>query len=237
MKILISLLVALGFSLNAYCQDLSDSLQALYPPIPEYDNLCSIMGGDSVRLSRGQKVTGFFKDTYPSGKIKHKGYYENGMISTIFSNFYENGQMERCFKAKTDRKGTLEVYYFDGMLLSRVEWINGESRKWEDFYYSGQKEFEEEFDNSMDYYLYMRFYYEDGKPQVLFELLDEKERTYTYKEFYPNGQVKESGMKVQNASINDYQMDGTWKYYDENGKLTLEEEYTKGILINDKKYE
>lgn len=227
----------MSISAVALAQTENDSVPEPDLSIPEYDNLCAIMGGDSVRLNRGMKVTGFIKDLYPSGKIRHKGYYENGQISTIFSNFYENGQMERCFKTKTDRKGTLEVYYPDGMLLSRVEWINGESRKWEDFYHSGQVEFEEEFNNGLDYYLYMRFFYEDGKPQVLFELLDEKTRTYSYKEFFPNGQVKESGIKVHNESINDYQMEGTWQFFNESGKLILEEEYTRGLLINDKRYE
>lgn len=205
--------------------------------IPEYDKLCSIMGGDSIRLApNGQKATGFFKDTYPDGKIRHKGYYDQGKIVTVFTNYYENGQVERTFKAKTDKKGTLDVYYPSGAPLSHVEWIDGESLLWEDYYPHGQIEFAEEYNKNLEYYLYMRFYYEDGKPQILFELTDEKQRLYSYKEFYPNGQVKEMGNKMYNEALNDYPMEGKWFYYEENGKLTLEEEYTRGQLINDVKY-
>jgi len=204
--------------------------------ISEYDQYCPIMGGDSVRMENNQKATGYFKDFYPGGAIKHKGYYENGKIITVFKNYYENGQEERSFKARSYVRGILEVYYPNGYLLSRVEWVDGESQKWEDFYADGQLEFAEEYDKRLEYHIYMRFYYEDGTPKVLFELADEKERTYSYKEYYPQWKVKESGMKVQNANLGDYQMDGKWEYFDESGKLILEEEYHKGLLINDKEY-
>jgi len=205
--------------------------------IPDYDNLCTIMGGDSVRMSNTQKATGYFKDNYPDGNIRHKGYYDQGKIVTVFTNYYENGQIERTFRAKTDKKGTLEVFYPTGAMLSHVEWVDGESLLWEDYYPQGQVEFSEEYNKGLEYYLYMRFYYEDGRPQILFELTDEKTRAYTYKEFYPNGQLKESGSKMYNEALNDYPMEGKWLYYDESGKLTLEEEYTHGQLINDKSYE
>jgi antitoxin component YwqK of YwqJK toxin-antitoxin module len=232
LSVLLVFCVAVGYSQEVETED-TDTIDL---SIPQYDKLCSIMGGDSVRLNNGQKATGFFKDTYPSGRLKHKGYYDQGKIITVFTNYYENGQIERTFKAKTDRRGTLEVYYPTGGLLSRVEWIDGESLMWEDYYPKGQLEFSEEYNKGLDYYLYMRFYYEDGRPQILFELVDEKERIYSYNEYYPNGQVKESGSKMYNANLNDYPMEGKWVYYDENGKLTLEEEYTHGQLINDKRY-
>lgn len=230
--ILLVLFCAVGYSQESE-QAETDTVDL---SIPQYDKLCGIMGGDSIRLNNGQKATGFFKDNYPSGRLKHKGYYDQGKIITVFTNYYENGQIERTFKAKTDRRGTLEVFYPTGALLSRVEWINGESLMWEDYYPQGQIEFSEEYNKGLDYYLYMRFYFEDGKPQILFELVDEKERIYSYKEYYPNGQIKESGNKMYNENLNDYPMEGKWVYYDENGKLTVEEEYTRGQLINDKRY-
>jgi antitoxin component YwqK of YwqJK toxin-antitoxin module len=234
MKPLLTLFLFLFYCSLTFAQTEEDTVDY---SVPQYDKLCTIMGGDSIRYQNGQKATGFFKDFYPSGRLKHKGYYDQGQIITVFTNYYENGQVERDFKSKTERRGTLEVFYKSGALLSRVEWIGGESLKWEDYYPYGQLEFAEEFNKGLDYYLYMRFYFETGKPQILFELTDEKARTYSYKEYYPNGQIKECGNKVQNEALNDYQLDGKWSYYDENGKLTLEEEYTHGQLINDKSYE
>lgn len=232
MKVFLSILAFLVCSFAGFGQTDSTEVDL---GIPDYDNFCVIMGGDSVRLQNGRPITGFIKDTYPSGKLKHKGYYENGKITT-FTNYYENGNIERNFRLKTDRKGVLEVFYPHGEPLSIVEWNNGESSKWVDYYESGQIEFTEELNKNMEYYLYMRFYFEDGKPQILFELTDEKSRTYTYTEFYPDGKVKESGKKVHNANMGDYQMEGTWQYYDETGKLVLEEDYLKGQLTDDRTY-
>jgi antitoxin component YwqK of YwqJK toxin-antitoxin module len=155
---------------------------------------------------------------------------------TVFTNYYENGQVERNFKTKSETRGLLEVFYPSGVVKSRVDWIKGQSQKWEDFYESGKLEFTEEFTRNLDHYLYMRFYYENGNPQTLFELINEKTRTYSYTEFYENGKIQGKGTKVHNKNIDDYQMDGLWQYFDENGKLTLEEEYVRGQLINDKKY-
>ncbi|MEI6764049.1 MAG: hypothetical protein WCM76_00325 [Bacteroidota bacterium] len=204
--------------------------------IYNYDKYCAIMGGDSTLISRGMKYTGLYKDYYPDGKIKHKGYYDLGKVTTVFTNYYENGQIERVFKAKGMNSGLLLCYYQDGALKSRVAYTAGESTKWEDFYRNGKTEFCEEFSGNMEYYLYMRFYYPDGKPQILFELTDKKTRTYSHKEFWPSGKVKEEGIKVQNRSMNDYMQEGTWYYYSEDGKLILEEEYSKGKLISDKSY-
>jgi antitoxin component YwqK of YwqJK toxin-antitoxin module len=237
MKILFGLFFIIVNSANIFAQDTIKKAQDTAAlSIPQYDKLCTIMGGDSVRYSNGNKAVGLLKDLYPGGKLKHKGYYDNGQIVTLFTNYYENGQIEREFKAKSDVKGTLLVYYPDGVLMSRVEWIKGQSLKWEDFYPSGKLQFIEEFTRNFDHYLYMRFYFESGKPNILFELTDEKSKTYSYKEYYEDGQVSESGTKIMNQSLGDYQMDGKWYYYSEDGKLTLEEEYVHGQLINDKKY-
>lgn len=204
--------------------------------IYKYDKYCSIMGGDSVLVMRGMKFTGLYKDYYPDGKIKHKGYYDQGKITTIFTNYFENGRIERVFKAKGMNGGLLLTYYQDGALRSRVDYRDGESTKWEDFYPDGKTEFCEEFSGNMEYYLYMRFYYPDGKPQILFELIDKKTRTYSHKEFWPNGRVKEEGKKEQNRSLNDYMQEGIWYYYNEDGSLILEEEYSRGKLISDRKH-
>jgi antitoxin component YwqK of YwqJK toxin-antitoxin module len=82
----------------------------------------------------------------------------------------------------------------------------------------------------------MRSFYENGKPRTVFELDDAKNRIYQCREYYPNGQLRESGVKVRNLVANDYQMNGIWLYYDENGKLIMEEEYVYGQLIRDKQF-
>lgn len=204
--------------------------------IREYDVYCKALGGDSVRICNGLPCSGLIKDFYPNGNLKHKGYYDYGKIATIFSNYYENGKIERNFKSKSDVRGNIEIFYPSGILKSKGEYIKGDALKWEDYYENGQIEFSEEFNKGMDYHLYTRFFYEDGKPQILFELIDEKNRIYSYKEFYEGGQMKEEGKKIQNKSNGDYPQDGVWRFYNAEGKLILEEEYIKGMLNSEKKF-
>ncbi|HNW70610.1 MAG TPA: hypothetical protein PKI01_09425 [Bacteroidales bacterium] len=201
-----------------------------------YNKLCPILGGDSVRFCNGIKCVGQVKDFYPDGKLKHKGYYDGGQLISMFDNYFENGNVERHFQAKSDTRGVIEEYYPNGKIKSKGEYINGEMLKWEDYYEDGHYEFAEEYDKGIEYHLYTRIYYEDGSPKILFELIDKKQRIYTYKEYYSNGNIKEDGTKIQNITNGDYKQDGIWKYYDESGKLILEEEYIRGMLNSEKKY-
>jgi antitoxin component YwqK of YwqJK toxin-antitoxin module len=204
--------------------------------ISKYDRYCPIMGGDTLRVIRGIRLTGFFKDAYPSGRVIHKGYYDDGKLVTMFTNYYESGQIERVFKAKSETRGTIEIYFPSGQLKSKGEFIKGEPVKWEDYYPDGKMEFSEEFSRNLEYHLYSKMFYESGKPQIIFEIFDEKNRKYNYSEYYETGQIKQKGQKIQNKSTGDYKEDGKWSYFDEGGKLTLEEEYEKGFLLSDKKY-
>lgn len=205
--------------------------------ITEYDNYCPTMGGDSIKIINGMPAQGFVKEMYDSINIKHKGYYQDGKIFTGYTNYYPNGQVERVFKPKSEVSGVLEVYYPDGTLLSRVEWVHGTSRKWQDYHPDGTLEFEEEFNKKLEYYEYMHFYFPGGKPFVKLDLIDKKSRTYSYTEYWENGNIKETGSKIHNRNSDDYPQDGKWLIYDENGKLILEETYVRGQLVEDKSYQ
>ena len=231
LPVLLHLLFQLGLSVSSLAQN--DSIDE---SIAVYDKLCPVLGGDSVRLCNGVKCVGLVKDYYPDGQMKHKGYYDQGKIVSVFTNYYDNGQIERDFKIKSDIRGSIILYYRNGSVKSKGEYLKGEVLKWEDYYENGQVEYAEEFDKGMEYQLYSRFYYENGKPQIIFELTDDKSRIYEYTEYYENGQVKESGRKIQNKSTGDYQQDGIWKYYNQEGKLILEEEYIKGMLNSETKH-
>lgn len=235
MKFLIAFLIFLC-SLTSYSQN-SLTNDNINENLELYNKLCPILGGDSVRYCNGLKCTGPVKDYYPDGKLKHKGYYDQGKIVSVFTNYYHDGNIERSFVAKSEIRGIIQIFYPDSILKSKGEYFKGEVLKWEDFYENGKTEFLEEYDKSIDYHLYTRFYYEDGSPQILFELIDKKNRSYTYKEFFSNGQIEEQGNKIQNKSTKDYLQDGIWKYYNESGKLLLEEEYIKGMLNNEVKFQ
>jgi len=242
MKTILTVIFLFSLTFISYSQNTDNKVaktedsDSLDESIKMYDRYCPILGGDTVRIYRGIRCTGMIKDVYPNGNAKHKGFYDDGKIVSMFTNYFENGQVERIFKAKSETRGTIDIYYKSGMIKAKGEYIKGEPLKWEDYYPDGKVEFSEEYNRGMDYHLFTKMYFENGNPQMIFELTDEKTRKYKYEEYYENGQIKLKGTKVQNKSTGDYREDGKWLYYDESGKVTMEETYERGFLMNDKKY-
>jgi antitoxin component YwqK of YwqJK toxin-antitoxin module len=60
------------------------------------------------------------------------------------------------------------------------------------------------------------------------ELSNPKKKIYIVKEYYENGNVKEEGEMIYNISLGDYQKNGKWKFYDEQGNLKEEKIFSKG---------
>lgn len=190
--------------------------------ITMYEKLNFAIGGDSVRNDKkGYACQGWVEDFYNSGPMIHKGYYEDGHLK-IYKNFYENGNVERVFKVVGLKSSNMQLFYADGKMKSDVTYYKGDPQVWKDFYPSGQIEYEEENTKSMEYLIYRRSYAEDGKPQEIFELVDPKKKRYSKKEYHENGKIKAEGELKFNPSVIDYQKDGTWKVYDENGNVTTE---------------
>jgi antitoxin component YwqK of YwqJK toxin-antitoxin module len=195
--------------------------------IKMYEKLNFSTGGDSVRNDKkGYACQGWIQDTYISGAIIHKGFYEDGHLTT-YKNFYENGTVERSFKSLDYKRGNLQAFYPDGKLKSNVIYYEGAPQLWQDYYPKGQIEYEEESSKKMEYLIMRRSYAEDGKPQEIFELVDPKKLIYSKKEYYENGNIKAEGAMRFNPAAMDYQKIGTWKEYDESGKVR-EENWVNG---------
>lgn len=238
---LLFLLFLFSFTCRAqyyeYDENTKDSMNTDVEGIDIYEKFNSLLGGDSIRYKEsGIKYTGWYEDFYKSGKLKHKGYYNNGSLTTVYKNYYENGQLERSFKFKDVRTYEMELYYINGVLKSKVEYFKGQALVWTDFYANGNMEYYEENDKSFEFYISMNFYFDNGKPQNTLELIDKKNRIYSGKEYFETGQVKEEGKLMFNQAISDYQKFGTWIIYDISGKKIAEEDYEKGTLNDERKY-
>lgn len=212
-----------------------DSVDYQKVSITYYDSYNPILGGDSVLFRNRIPFTGQFKESYPNGKLKHKGFYDKGRL-IYYSNYYENGQLERNFRAKGNLKHQLEIFYENGTLMSHIIYFKGEVLKWEDFYSNGKMEFIEEFSKKLDHILLQMSFYSTGNPQTELILIDKKRLYYTSKEFFSTGIINEEGFIIKNRFVNEYQKDGKWLIFDETGKLTCEENYVKGQLISEMNY-
>lgn len=201
-----------------------------------YDCFNPHMGGDSIRYKdAGIKYTGWYEENYPNGKLKHKGYYNNGQLTTVYKNYFEGGQLERSFKLKDSRNCELQIYYPSGTMRSKVQYYKDEVLTWTDYYSNGNIEYYEENNKTFDYYIKLEYYYSNAKPQSILELIDKKKKLYTSKEYWKNGNLKEEGKRIFNNAVQDYQKTGTWNIYDSNGTKIAEEDYVKGQLNDERK--
>ena len=196
--------------------------------ITVYDPLNMNTGGDSTRNdAKGYALQGWIEDYYPDGKVLHKGYYIDGQIKA-FKNFYPNGQAEREFKMVDLQRCGLTVFYDDGKTRSEITYITQKALMEQDYFRSGQLEYVEEYDKKVVYYLQRKFFNQSGKPTSTLELFDSKKKIYNSKEYYDNGNLKEEGQTIFNEDAGDYQKNGKWKFYNENGSLKEEKTYAKG---------
>ncbi len=199
-----------------------------------YEKMNFALGGDSVRYDKkGYSASGWYEDFYESGVLLHKGYYAEGALKT-YQNYYDNGQLERLFKSDYN-KANMTIYYRDGKVKADIVYSNGETIRETDYHANGQVEFVEEYDKN-GLFVKNNFYNADGTPVSTFELIEPKKSVYEKKEYHENGKLKETGKMNYNKGAGDYQKEGKWLVYDENGKLSAEEIYSKGELADQKKF-
>ncbi len=201
--------------------------------IKMYDKLNANIGGDSLRNSKkGYACQGWVSDFYESGKLLHKGYYEDGQLK-LYKNYYENGTLERTFKETDLNKSFLQLYYPDGKIKSEFIYLKGNVLATTDYYPNGQIEYTMENAKSMEYLIMRKSYAEDGKPQEIFELINAKKNIYSQKEYFENGNLKAEGQLKYNPYKVDYFKEGIWKIYNENGAFTKEEKWVYGEQVKE----
>jgi len=203
--------------------------------IATYENLNRLMGGDSVRYNpKGYAAQGWWEDYYKSGTVMHSGYYQDGMLTT-YKNYYENGQLEREFKSLDYFRYQMVLYWSNGKVRSDITYYQGAEEITHEYYENGSPEFLEEYTSKCDYLVFRQFYYENGKLQSDMQLLNKKKLSYAHKDYHENGTVEAEGTMQYYEEIDNYMKEGSWKVYDENGKLISIEEYVRGQMVEEKK--
>ncbi len=223
------------FLISTFCQTTDENENNpgdSIPAVTQYEKYNKILGGDSVRYCNGYICKGWVKDFYKSQNLKHRGFYVDGRLESVYKNYYDNGQLEREFAIKNYKKSTMNIYYPNGNKLSEIEYLFTEPIFWTDYYPNKQIEYTEKFDDSGEYILYRKFFYKTGQPQSSLVLIDKRNDIFEKIEYYPDGKVKEKGQMLFNKSLGDYQKTGKWIYYKENGEPLPEEQYYKNKIID-----
>lgn len=196
-----------------------------------YDKMNPHLGGDSARDGRkGYAMQGYAQDYYTSGKLLHKGYYEDGQLKN-YKNYYENGQIERAFKVIDFKKASMELYYPTGAVKSKMVYYNFNLLKVIDYYENGQIAFETENVRNMGYLMFRHSYYKNGQIEEGFDLVNKKKLVFSEKMYHENGEVKVEGKLRFNPYKFDYMKNGVWKYYDKDGGLRETYSYVNGERI------
>ncbi|MBA3664090.1 MAG: hypothetical protein H0W61_07785 [Bacteroidetes bacterium] len=208
-------------------KDIVDSVEG----ISMYNKLLESIGGDSVTFNKaGYNLQGWNEDYYQSGKLLHRGYYIDGK-AIVFKNFFENGQCERTVVNPDPLHCNIDIYFEDGKQRRQISYYNGLPQKRYDFYLNGLPKYAEENEKDMKYLTLKKSWYSNGQMENLMELVDQKNKKYTAKSYYTNGQVKEEGAFVLSAD-GAYIKDGTWTQYDNSGKVKKTEKFNASKLTS-----
>lgn len=190
-----------------------------------YNKLVPCMGGDSIRYNKvGYNAQSWQEDYYASGKLLHRGFYIDGQIK-VFKNYWENGNLERELITVDNLRCKLFTYYPNGQARSEIMYYEGIEIKQKDFFENGSIELDEEIDKKDGSIIKRIINYPDSKPKVIMELIDKKNKMYSYKEYYENGNLKEEGILNFRKDMNDYVKNGEWKFYNEQGQLVKTTKY------------
>lgn len=200
-----------------------------------YEKLNFLMGGDSVRNNpKGYSAQGTWEDYYKDGAVLHTGYYIEGQLRS-YKNFYPDGKVERDFRTLDYFHYQMTLYYPDGKVRSDIIYFQGQEEVTHEYYANGNPEIAEEYAKKCEYLMYRTFYYENGKTQSDLQLADKKKKKYTLKEFHENGNLQTEGLMQYYAELDNFMKEGSWKVYDETGKLIAMQEYVRGQMTEEKK--
>lgn len=200
--------------------------------IKMYNRLVEAIGGDSINYNKaGYNLQGWNEDYYMSGKLLHRGYYIDGR-AIVFKNFFENGQCERTVVNPDPLHCNIDVFFENGKQRKQTNYYNGLPHKLYEFFENGLPKYTEENEKEMKYLTLKKSWYDNGQMQDLLELTDAKNKKYTQKYFYENGQIKSEGPMVLSIDGKTYVKDGVWSLYDSNGKNKRIEKYNATKLTS-----
>ena len=201
--------------------------------IDDYIKYTPALGGDSVRMSQGRPINGMFKDFYPNGQLKHKGYYSMGRLTSSYSNYFQDGTTERDFILKGNGDIESNLFYTNGKPRYHTVWKKGVIVEYTEFWPNGVPSNLEVFDKDGVRYEKYEKYYSDSTLKFSLIVVDFRKGKYFEKNFFPTGKISEEGNVIFNPSMADYRRVDEWKIYSDSGSPTKVVQYANGVLVHE----
>ena len=170
-----------------------------------------------LKIMLNGKKNGAEVDYYRNGKIHTESINQNDMRNGNYKIYYENGKLKEEGKYIGDIiTGTFKSYHSNGTLED--EGMYNEKGKAEGIrkFYDTDGKIYNELEYQKDQIVAYKYYQKDGK---IIKEDRRKKSSFKYTGFYPNGSLKLDGIYTENGKS------GIWKYYDEYGTLSTEENF------------
>jgi antitoxin component YwqK of YwqJK toxin-antitoxin module len=197
-----------------------------------YNKMMKVLEMDYELLHKeGSVVQGWNEEYYENGQLMHISYYKEGKL-VLFKNFFENGQCQHYITFTDPQNCNMDVYFENGGLKNQVSFYNGQPKKLTEFFTSGLPKSNIEYDKDQQCISSRRTWFLNAETQSDMELLDAKEKRYSDKMYYPNGQIREEGELLYSAESKQYIKTGTWYTYESSGKKKNSEKYKVNLTSN-----
>lgn len=203
--------------------------------ISKYEGLNPFLRGDSTRTCAGYACEGWVIDYYDDGSKLHEGFYVKGQLKT-YKNYFQSGKIEREFRNINGVKSEGKEYFENGHLKAEYRYYQEKLVYLAKFYSNGKIEHLEGYPKKGDYLIKKNSYKENGDATYIFELTNRNKMIYVIKEYYANGELKESGTLKYDEKKIDYYKEGNWTYYNESGKKIKEVQFHQNDAIKEKTF-
>ncbi|WP_017732228.1 toxin-antitoxin system YwqK family antitoxin [Nafulsella turpanensis] len=170
-------------------------------------------------------LEGPYSSYYVSGALREKGFYSNNQATGFWEYFYESGNPKMKGELKDGSNfGHWKYYYENGNLSMEGPIFDGQRQDfWTHYYENGSVKRQGKYLNNRMVGIWNYFYesqqggYGSLKAQAFYE-----DGKGTYKEFYPNGELKAEGLYIDGKS------EGEWIFYHPNGAIEAKGSYLNG---------
>jgi antitoxin component YwqK of YwqJK toxin-antitoxin module len=175
---------------------------------------------------KNQLIDGVYRSYYRSGKLSSVVNYSKGMKEGNSKNYFENGKLQSEGNYKADvQVGLIKTYYSDGTVSEEYEADEKGKRNGVIKDYDTDGKLYSELEYSKGEIVAYKYLAKDGSV-----LKADKKRSgrFDFMSYHPSGAVNAEGIYTKDGK------EGLWKYHDEFGNLSSEENYNKDNQVEGK---
>jgi len=179
-----------------------------------------------IATFKNDKLIGLYQRFHTTGKLGLEVNYDENE-SGYAKIYYDDGKLgaEGNYINRNVKDGLWKFYGVDGKLIIEINYKNGilngkESKYWR----NGNLMEEKNWKDGKQEGLWAQ-YFENGRDRLKTRMINDK-RNGVFYVYYPNGRYYAKGAYKDNLRV------GHWTFYDKDGTVTRDTEYTNGVAAD-----